>query len=234
MSKSYGIVPAYHRIQERKRGALPTTREIAQETGASVSYVSMVLRENRLDYTRISDQGPALAAKRRAREEKDAEFARKYAQLMQRYGRCPTRTEMNRAMGYAGDSRHGRTVAERLGLELERWQHGKPPADKKQTSGPAPAKAVIPPVDAAHDFGHRATPNMVRILEIKRSGDRTADGTAGLRAGERYAVTDRSMILCPVCGSQKLIAPRMHPFWLRNRADEVIFVCSRGCTGQSI
>lgn len=33
-------------------------------------------------------------------------------------------------------------------------------------------------------------------------------------------------------GARRLIAPRMHPYWIRNKAGAVVFVCRETCTGR--
>lgn len=76
-----------------------------------------------------------------------------------------------------------------------------------------------------------ALPSHARIRELLMSGQAEQRGDALARAGEANAVTDRIFLTCPVCGRRALIAPRMHPFWLRNRAGEVIFVCRAACAG---
>ena len=72
-----------------------------------------------------------------------------------------------------------------------------------------------------------------RVEEIRFGGD-PADCPKRLpRPGDGYAAGDRLMITCPVCGRKKLIAPRMHPYWLRDRAGRVRFVCGETCTAES-
>ena len=40
------------------------------------------------------------------------------------------------------------------------------------------------------------------------------------------------MITCPICGQKAWIAPRMHPYWLRDREGRVHFVDREPCTGE--
>ena len=168
--------------------------------------------------------------------DRETEFREKHESLTRRLGRCPTRTEICGAMGWNLFSSHCYQMAKRLGLQLtaERQRKEKAPKAKKEEPSPSSAKPAIPPVDVVHDFGHRAAPNMMRIYEI-RNGDALGEGKGwGHGPSEGYGVTERKMITCPVCSSRKLIAPRMHPFWLRNRLGKVVFVCSRACTGQHV
>lgn len=153
------------------------------------------------------------------------EFRKKHEELTRRLGRCPTRTEMCAAMGWNLYSSHCYKAAKRLGLELRAER-------KAREKGEVPAAPGAASPD--YDFGHRAAPSMQRIMEI-REGTGIGEGKGwGHSPAEGYGVTDRKMIVCPVCGTRKLIAPRMHPFWLRDKQGKVVFVCSRGCTGQAM
>lgn len=170
--------------------------------------------------------------------DKETEFREKHESLARRLGRYPTRMEMCGAMGWNLCSSHAYRMAKRLGLRLTLQRHRPEWSSvssftREEPASPA-AKPAIPPVDVVHDFGHRAAPNMMRIYEI-RNGDLLGEGKGwGHIAGEEYAPTDRLMITCPVCGARRIISPRMHPFWLRNRLGKVVFVDSRPCTGQTM
>lgn len=226
----YGIIEIYHELVKKRNGELPTTREIADLSGAVIGYVRKALEREGLPYHKFIGNTAATAAHRRKRDEKDKIFREKHAELTHTAGRYPTRIEMNIAVGYERNSSSSGDVARRLGLELTpiRQKPEKAEVTVRQE------KPAIPPVDAAHDFGHRAAPNMTRILEI-RNGDTYGEGKGwGHIAGEEHAPTDRVMITCPVCGARRIISPRMHPFWLRNRLGKVVFVDSRACTGQGV
>lgn len=232
----YNIIPIYHELIEKKGGALPMACEIAGLTGAPVPYIRGVLNRAKLPYSKITGNGPALEANIRKREERDDAFREKHASMTRSAGRYPTRIEMNLELGYERNSMQSAEIAKRLGLPLTLQRHRpewtsvsvRTPKDQKA----AAEKAAIPPVDAVHDFGHRATPNMMRILEI-RNGEMLGEGAGWDHvAGEGYTPTDRVMLTCPVCGTRRLISPRMHPFWIRNRLGKVVFVDSLACTGR--
>lgn len=216
MSNSEKVKAAHARFVRTSGGALPTSADIAKATGLSAKYARLLLNELGLDFQHRKAGG----AWRGESDERDERIRRHYEAISRSAGRPPTAQELNVALGYRRGSSVAIGASRRLGLELTPLRRVKD-APKKEPVQPMPPGPV-------------EIPSRAKIFDLLRSSERTGDGTAGLRAGERHAVTDRTMILCPVCGSQKLIAPRMHPFWLRNRADEVIFVCSRGCTGQSI
>ena len=223
--KHYPIIQVYHDLVKERGGALPTTREIADLSGAVVGYVRKALEREGLPYHKQSSNTAALAANLRKRAEKDAIFREKHASMTRSAGRYPTRVEMNMAMGYQKGSSMGGEIARRLGLALT--------AERKRKEKPPEKKVELPPVVPERDFGHRATPSMLRIMEI-REGTGLGEGKGwGHSPSEGYGVTDRKMITCPVCGARRLIAPRMHPFWLRDKQGKVVFVCSRGCTGQT-
>ena len=165
--------------------------------------------------------------------EREAKFREKHEMLMRRFGRYPTRSEMCGAMGWNLRSSHCYRLAKQLGLELKVER-------KKKAAGPEPEPVQKTPAQIAKEkreqnvqtFANRSTPNMLRIMEI-RNGDAYGEGKGwGHSPAEGYGVMDRKMITCPVCFTRKMIAPRMHPFWLRNKLGKVVFVCSRACTGQ--
>lgn len=216
MRNTETVKEAHARFVRTHEGALPTSADIAKAAGITVKYARAVLNNLGLDY----QHRKAGSAWRVDTEARDENIRRHYEDLSRSAGRPPTAQELNVALGYRRGSSVAIGASRRLGLKLTPLRRVKEAQKKEQTPPMTPGPVEIP--------------SRAKIFDLLRSSERTGDGTAGLRAGERNAVTDRTMILCPVCGSQKLIAPRMHPFWLRNRADEVIFVCSRGCTGQSI
>lgn len=216
MRNTETVKEAYARFMRTHEGALPTSVDIAKAAGITVKYARAVLNNLGLDY----QHRRAGSAWRPDAQERDERIRRHYEAISRSAGRPPTAQELNVALGFRRGSSVAIGASRRMGLELTPLRRTKKSPKKETTQPTSPGPVEIP--------------SRAKIFELLRSSDRTGDGTAGQRAGERYAVTDRTMILCPVCGSQKLIAPRMHPFWLRNRADEVIFVCSRGCTGQSI
>lgn len=239
----YGIIEIYHELVEKKGGQLPMAREISGLTGAPVPYIRGVLNRAKLPFSKIVGNGPAVEANIRKREERDEAFREKHASMTRSAGRYPTRIEMNLELGYERNSMQSAEIAKRLGLPLTLQRHRPEWASVSSYVKEAPtppdakpaapdAKPAIPPVDVVHDFGHRAAPNMMRIYEI-RNGDLLGEGKGwGHIAGEEYAPTERVMITCPVCGACRIISPRMHPFWLRNRLGKVVFVDSRACTGQ--
>lgn len=72
-----------------------------------------------------------------------------------------------------------------------------------------------------------------RILAVLHMGDPAQRPDVLPRAGEGYAPNARIMIVCPVCGRRAWIAPVMHPYWLRDRAGQIHFVCGQACHGDS-
>ena len=165
--------------------------------------------------------------------DKETEFQEKHESLTRRLGRYPTRAEISGAMGWNLCSSHAYSMAKRLGLELTPLRRGREKAEvivrRQETQSPSPAKAA-----QESDFIRRPIPNMARVYELRGSGEARLCPAQLQRAGEEYGIHDRIMLTCPVCGAQALIAPRMHPFYLRNLSGEVIFVDSRACTGQVV
>ena len=212
------VKKAWEQIRRNKGGDLPTSAEIANAVGITAKYARAVLNNLGLDYQHANAGG----AWRPDAEKRDAHIRRRYEAISCSAGRPPTAQELNVALGYRRGSSVAIGASRRLGLELTPLRRSRGETAPKQKTEQLSA---VQPVEI---------PSRAKIFDLLRSGDPAAGGAAGLRAGEKNEVTDRIMLLCPVCSSQKLIAPRMHPFWLRNRADEVIFVCSRGCSGQSI
>lgn len=212
------IKKAWEQIRRRKGGELPTSEEIGRAAGVTAKYARDMCNKLGLDYQHRTPGG----AWRPDAEKRDEHIRKHYEAISRSAGRPPTAQELNVALGHRRGSSVAIGASRRLGLELTPLRRSRGETAPKQK--PEQLSAVQPV----------EIPSRAKIFDLLRSGDPAAGGEAGLRAGERYAVTDRIMLLCPVCSSQKLIAPRMHPFWLRNRADEVIFVCSRGCSGQSI
>ena len=217
-STAASIKKAWEAIRRKKGGELPTSEEIGKAAGVTAKYARAMCNRLGLDYQHRKAGG----AWRPDTAERDAHIRRHYDDLSRSAGRPPTAQELNVALGYRRGSSVASGAGRRLGLELTPLRRGKGKEEpKERPAAPASQEPV-------------AIPSRAKIFELLRSGDPSAGEEAGLRAGERCAVTDRTMILCPVCGAQKLIAPRMHPFWLRNQAGEVIFVCGRGCTGQAM
>ena len=223
MGKKYDITGAYERVRSRK-DTLPTIREVAKEAGAKVVYVRKVLNWNGLPFECIKDAGPSAEARLRMRKEKDAQFRQKYEALTQQLGRCPTRGEMNAAVGYMASSTQGGKVARRLELELMSTQIA-----QEAARGEPMEKTQTP---AQYDFGHAPKIDMTKIFAIRESEETVEGVEAGRIAGEAHAASERMMIICPVCGRKKLIAPRRHPWYLRNKLGQPVFVCSAPCTGQ--
>ena len=165
--------------------------------------------------------------------DRETRFLENHEALTQRFGQYPTRTEMCAAMGWSLYSSHCYRLAKKLGLELRAERKKKAAADPPEPERKTPAQIAQEKKEAnVQTFANRSVPNMMRIMEI-RNGDALGEGKGwGESPSEGYAITDRKMITCPVCGARALIAPRMHPFWLRNRNGKIVFVDSRACTGQ--
>lgn len=228
MDKGYNIVTVYHRLVQEQGGKLPFARELSEITGAPVRTVRACLKRNDLPYAHIADPGFANRASCEANHkrtgEKEKKFREQHAILTRSLGRYPTRIEMNAVMGYKPGSYSSADMANRLGLELQRL---------RRRSDEAPVIIVKKESPHEREFNRQPMPNMARVYEIRSSGEARLCPARLQRAGEAYDAQDRIMLTCPVCGAQALIAPRMHPFFLRNLSGEVIFVDSRACTGQA-
>ncbi|MBR5302942.1 MAG: hypothetical protein IKU38_08915 [Clostridia bacterium] len=231
--ETYPITDAYHALVSEKGGALPTSREVADRSGASVSYARKALERKSLPYNKQTGNQAAAKAVSHKREQRDIINRQIFEDLIRQLGRPPTRSEMNEAAGRKKNDTWGSDVARRLGLVYTdpRRSEGKAAmAGKKlRPDGEEYGKA-----SQEYDFGHQASPSMRRIMEIRESTGMGEGKGWGHSPSEGYEVKDRKMTTCPVCGTRKLIAPRMHPFWLRDKQGKVIFVCSRGCTGQAM
>lgn len=225
MNKKYDIKGAYDRVC-RLKGSLPTVREVAQESGAKVGHVRKVLNWNGMPFEHIKDPGPSAEAKKKMREKNDAIFREKHAQLTQRLGRYPTRSEMNRAIGYAGSSTQAGRVAQRLHLPMSH------PAGLKD--GKMNEKGVLQTREHVNAFTIEQKVDKSRIMQIREGNELGEGQEANGIPGDQYAPSDRILLTCPVCSEKKMIAPRMHPFWLRNAKGQAVFVCSRPCTGQNV
>lgn len=229
--KTYPIADAYHALVSERGGALPTSREVADRSGASVSYARKALERENLPYNKQTGNQAAAKAVSHKREQRDVINRQIFEDLKRQLGRPPTRSEMNEAAGRKKNDTWGSDVAKRLGLVYTdpRRSEGKAAMEGKKLR---PDGEEYGKASQGYDFGHQASPGMMRIMEI-RNGDAYGEGKGwGHSPAEGYGVMDRKMITCPVCFTRKMIAPRMHPFWLRNRLGKVVFVCSRACTGQ--
>lgn len=218
----FDIRGAYEQALRSKNGALPNIVEVAALSGASVETTRYHLKHMGLDYERMTQQESGSISARRMHAEAEERFVSAYEAFLTRHGRAPTVVEMNLALGLSITSWHASKVASRLGLELSR----------KRRKREKPEVRVIAPPNPEFRFGSGTSPRMDKVLAIK-DGTECAPGDGWAhRPGEAYAADDRIMITCPVCGARRLIAPRMHPYWIRNKAGAVIFVCRDACTGR--
>lgn len=218
----FDIEGAYARALREKDGALPTLQEVAALCGASVQMARYHLRHMGLAYERMTLQEIGSISGRRMRSEAEDRFVKAYEAFLERHGRAPTVVEMNLALGLSITSWHASKVAKRLGMELSR----------KRRKREKPEVRVIAPPNPEFRFGSGTPPRMDKLLAIK-DGTECAPGDGWAhRPGEAYAADERIMITCPVCGVRRLIAPRMHPYWIRNKAGAVVFVCREACTGR--
>lgn len=218
------VIAAYN--QAAKGVKLPTTAQVSALSGMSVRYCRDTLKAEKLPYDRFYNVTAAAEVRRRARDEKDIVFRKHYEEIVRRAGRYPYAKEMQEKMGYRTTCM-ARTVSERLGLPLTRMR-------ARREAEPEALAEPIRRSEPVRPFGGISLPKMNRILEIKASGDPAKRPARHVFAGEGYEITDRIMLTCPVCGARKLIAPRMHPFWLRNQENEVIFVDKEACSGRLV
>lgn len=218
----FDIRGAYERALREKGGALPNIVEVAELCGASVQTARYHLKHMGLNYERMTQQESGSISARRMHAEAEERFVGAYEAFLARHGRAPTVVEMNLALGLSITSWHASKVAKRLGMELSH----------KRRKREKPEVMVIAPPNTEFRFGSGTSPRMDKVLAIK-DGTECAPGEGWEhRPGEAFAVTDRVMMTCPVCGVRRLIAPRMHPYWIRNKAGSVIFVCRDACTGR--
>lgn len=218
----FDIMGAYEKAMHSKNGALPNIVEVAALSGASVETVRYHLRHMGLAYERMTQQESGSISARRMHAEAEERFVSAYESFLARNGRAPTTMEMNLALGLRITSSHVSKVAKRLGMELTR----------KRQKREKPEVRVITPPNLEFRFGSGTSPRMDKLLAIKNGTEcAPGDGWAH-RPGEAYAADDRIMITCPVCGARRMIAPRMHPYWIRNKSGAVIFVCRDACTGR--
>ena len=218
----FDVRGAYEQALHSKNGALPNIVEVAALCGASVETTRYHLKQMGLAYTRMTQQEIGSISAKRMRAEAEDRFVKAYEAFLERHGRPPTIREMNLALDLTITSCHVSKVASRLGLELSR----------KRQKREKPEVRVIAPPEPEFRFGSGMSPLMDKVLAIK-DGTECAPGDGWAhRPGEGYHTDDRIMLTCPVCGARVLIAPRTHPYWIRNRAGAVIFVCRDACTGR--
>lgn len=218
----FDVRGAYEQALRSKNGELPNIVEVAALCGASVETTRYHLRQMGLAYERMTQQESGAISARRMRAEAEDRFVKAYEVFLAKHGRPPTTREMNLALDLTITSYHASKMASRLGLELSR----------KRRKREKPEVMVIAPPNTEFRFGSGTSPRMDKVLAIK-DGTECAPGEGWAhRPGEAFAVTDRVMMTCPVCGVRRLIAPRMHPYWIRNKAGAVIFVCRDACTGR--
>ncbi len=218
----FDIRGAYERALREKGGALPNIVEVAELCGASVQTARYHLKHMGLNYERMTQQESGSISARRMHAEAEERFVGAYEAFLARHGRAPTVVEMNLALGLSITSWHASKVAKRLGMELSH----------KRRKREKPEVMVIAPPNTEFRFGSGTSPRMDKVLAIKDGTECAPEEGWAHRPGEAYAADERIMITCPVCGVRKLIAPRMHPYWIRNKAGAVIFVCRDACTGR--
>lgn len=208
-----------------REGRLPTAAQIAEEAHVGVKYARECLRLEKCKCERsnnVNVEG-ARSLREQRREARDAAFRDRHASMTRMLGRYPTAVEMALAMDYKMP-KTARTICARLSLPYTRERIR---TEKKEA--PKPKAEPVPFV-----IREREAPVKTKIVDLRMSGDPGRRPEKIVQAGMGYGPQDRIFITCPVCGSRKLIAPRMHPHYLRNRAGELIWVCSGACTGGSV
>ena len=237
-NKTERILAAYRKMTGD--GRLPTVSEVAADAGVAASWTANILKAHGLACRTV----PRGKSEKRELNQKmnDDAFIRDYQRLTDHYGRPPTLLEISMATGRVtgggllatlrrlglpySTRRTGRKKAAAQEKRAQGKETGKPKQEEgRRESGPTPEQQFVL---------HRAVPSIEKILMIKGSGDPEQRPETLLRAGAAYGMTDRIWLDCPVCGRRRLIAPRMHPWWLRNRSGEPIFVCRDTCTGRTV
>lgn len=212
----------------KANGRPPLISEVARGAGISFGYATEVLNKN----GRVCRTVPRGKSEKRAESQraKDEAFIRDYRMLAEHHGRPPTWTEIAAATGRCPGGGMAATL-KRLGLEHTRRRFGRKKAEEAE-SAVEPREAAPTPEQIFALY--KAVPSIEKIMSIKGSGDPERRPEILPRAGETYGVQDRIWLDCPVCGRRRLISPRMHPWWLRNREGEAIFVCRDTCTGRTV
>lgn len=223
MSNAEIVKAAHARFVRVNNGGLPTSAEMVKATGLPRNQVTALMRKMGLDYVRRG--GSFEPAKEK--EDYDARILRRYEDIKRSTGRSPTAHELNIALGYKRHSSAAHDIGKRLKLELT-------PICRKTIEESRKASVAKAKPEQEDHFENKTVSAISRILEIKRSGDSAKRPVKLAPAGSEYGITDRVMIICPMCSRQKLISPRMHPFYLRNQAGEAIFVDSEACTGRAL
>lgn len=224
--KTERILAAYRELAGG--GRLPMVSEVAKCAGATVTWAADILKKNGLECRGV----PRGKSEKRALNQKviDDAFIRDYRKLADHHGRPPTLLEISVATGRTVGGSLAKTL-KRLNLDYTLQGCGRKKAaepekdEKRKESGPPPEQQFAL---------HRAVSSIEKILTIMESGNPEQRPETLPRAGEAYGVQDRIWLDCPVCGRRRLISPRMHPWWLRNRAGEAIFVCRDACTGRTV
>ena len=216
-------VRAYRHWQMDHDG-LPTVREIADAAGIDYNTARRAMQEAGQPFRLVRPRERADMAQRRqaTAERLMCEHARQTALL----GRPPLLSELASAAGMAQGSYYTRLVR---GMGLEFSCRGDIARERKLKE----AEERCAKENPLASNQTRATARLEKIYSLKSSGDPQTRPETLARAGEGYTAQDRVFITCPVCGMRRLIAPRMHPWWLRNAAGEAIMVCRSACTGRN-
>lgn len=167
------------------------------------------------------------------------EICEAYDLRKQELGRPPRCEELRTVLGMADSTM--RKWCRKLGLGLT----GMTPAEKSRISREARnPEAVhrriqheasrIAEEDPFMAANYAAFDLRQRIREIEGSGDPAKRMKKLRRPGDGYAPGQRITITCPVCGRRAWICPRMHPYWVRDRAGEIHWLCSDVCTGDPV
>ena len=69
----------------------------------------------------------------------------------------------------------------------------------------------------------------MRMMELQNSGDPEKRPKKLPSPGDGYGPSERIFTTCAICGEKIFIAPRMHPWWVRNREGAVLWICGPKC-----
>lgn len=219
------VVRAAHARLTKQMGRAPTPTELARAAGMTHQTAAY----------RMKALGLARGQKKSLRIPDD-QVKRAHEMLCSELGRAPTSTELAReidlsdqATAYRMDAlglsrtRRSRSEAGRNGAEatnrirkVRRARGEKMPSALKDET----MEAMI---RAEHE-------RRMRYWAVANSG--ATDGQEPKRLpmpGEGLSPWDRQMIRCPICGREVKIAPRMHPWYMRDAGGAVRFLCSEQC-----
>ena len=216
----------------RKHGRIPTGTEVAMLLNTTNNYACEMMRLEGLAY---SSTGKAMPTETEIREaynlmKEELGIPPRIDQIAQRLGMKEATVRLRLKVYGLPHTHMSISEVGRLGGQKSCASRAKRKTD--QTKMRSVDKKVKQEEKKPIDLGLEAERNLrQRIYKITHSGDETRRPQRLNSPGEGYAPTQRIMVVCEVCGRQVWIAPRMHPYWLRDYEGNIHWVCSDVCTG---